>query len=260
MAGRDHPLFQIEDIDISPRSGDSVLVIDFDSPTIKERLSSTVAGNAVGYALSRVDPVGDGIGAGYRSLEAIARGYADSWLRQRETDRLIVVAYCSAAALALRFADLLADSLEVGCLLVDPTWPSGELLAAEYSAIRRQLGVRVLADPCPELEPTARLEQMDTVLSAELTAHLVDQGLDDSDARSLAAELAGRYLAWLGFLLATSQALSGPAEQSTQGAPVIPAMDFPVAEFTPAQDQFSGAEVMTKISLLSAALRASADA
>lgn len=185
--------------------GDPVLVVDFVQFSTTQQLSDDLGRHAGGHPVYRIDPVTDlAREPGYRPLDVLADGYAETCLaRGLAGGRLAVVGHCSAATLSLALADRLAGRAEVSSVLVQPTWPDQEMVAADFGSFRAELGAA--AGPVPDLaDPDLALAQMTVVLRDDLRAMALRVGLDPASAAL--ADMLARYRAWLGFLLAGSTA------------------------------------------------------
>jgi hypothetical protein len=190
--------------------GDPVLVVDFIEFSAAQRLSEVLSRQATGNPVYRLDPVTDLTrDSAYWPLDKLADGYADLWLAHGPgRPRLAVVGYCSAAALAWCIAARLASLVQLGFVLVRPTWPDAQLISAEFADFRADLGGETTAVPDLEADPELALRQMQRVLRDDLHVMAAGSGLDP--ASPSLTELLDRYRAWLGFLLSSSEAQRRP--------------------------------------------------
>ncbi|HEY0698339.1 MAG TPA: hypothetical protein VGD43_11085, partial [Micromonospora sp.] len=142
---------------------------------------------------------------GYPALadEAVAE-----LLRQGGADAgpLTVFGYCSAALFARHVVRALVDAGAAPDALVPvaATVPTGSTVWAEFGDLRRKLTGRTApADPPFPLldDPEATVGWLRAELTGDARAFVVEQGFDPAEADTAAEEIAGRYLAWLWFLL-----------------------------------------------------------
>lgn len=179
-----------------------VLVADFQAFSSAPRLSQLVSDRAAGRPVYQVDPLGAlSQDRPYVSLAGLAATAVGSFARSAPADgRVFVIGYCSAAALSLHIATLLASSREAAVILLRPSWPDTELIKNQFATLAANLGAS--HRPCPELDgdPDGCVARMEDVLRAELEALATSQGLDGSSDAFL--ELLLTYRSWLAFLLA----------------------------------------------------------
>jgi len=193
-----------------------VLVTDFQAFSSAPRLSHLVSDRAVGRPVYQVDPL-DALSQGrpYISLADLAAETVDSFVRsQPEDGPVFVIGYCSAAALSMRIAALLAGSREAIAVLLRPSWPNTESVESNFVTLAANLGARQL--PCPALdgEPDQSVRSMEELLRVQLEALATSQGLDAS--ADTFSELLLTYRSWLAFLLACrNDALAGGAAGPT---------------------------------------------
>jgi hypothetical protein len=180
-----------------------VLVADFQAFSSAPRLSHLISSRAEGRPVYQVDPLGAlSQDRPYISLADLAAEAVSSFARSQPADGpAFVIGYCSAAALAVHIATLLAPSREATAVLLRPTWPSTESITEQFAVLAANLGARQL--PCPELDgdPGRCVRRMEELLRAELAALVTSQGLDGS-ADDTFGELLLTYRSWLAFLLA----------------------------------------------------------
>lgn len=179
-----------------------VLVADFQAFSSGPRLSQLVSGRAEGRPVYQVDPLdvlsGD---RPYISLADMAAQAAGSLERsEAASGPAFVIGYCSAAALSVRIAALLARSRPVTAVLLRPSWPGTEFIEEQFAMLAANLGAPQL--PCPELDddPGRCVRRMEDLLRAGLQALVTSQGLDGS--ADTFGELLLTYRSWLAFLLA----------------------------------------------------------
>ena len=179
-----------------------VLVADFQAFSSAPRLSHLVSDRAEGRPVYQVDPLGAlSRDRPYISLADLAAEAVGSFGRSQPADGpVFVIGYCSAAALSVHMAALLARTREATAILLRPTWPDTDGVRATFATLAANLGARQL--PCPELDgdPEHCVQLMEKLLGAELKALVTSQGLDAS--ADTFGELLLTYRSWLAFLLA----------------------------------------------------------
>jgi hypothetical protein len=190
-----------------------VLVADFQAFSSAPRLSNLISGQAEGRPVYQVDPL-DALSQDrpYICLADLAAEAAGSFDRSQPADgRAYVIGYCSAAALSVHIATLLARTREATAVLLRPSWPSTATVEDQFTALAANLGARQLA--CPELDgdPDRCVRLMEELLRGELAKLAASQGLDAS--ADTFTELLMTYRSWLSFLLACrNDALPGWAD------------------------------------------------
>jgi hypothetical protein len=178
------------------------LVADFQAFSSAPRLSHMISGRAEGRPVYQVDPL-DALSQDrpYISLADLAAEAVGSFTRsQPPGGPAFVVGYCSAAALSVRIATLLANSREATAVLLRPSWPGAETIEQQFAMLAANIGAPQLS--CPELDgdPGRCVRRMEELFRAELAALVTSQGLDESD--DTFGELLLTYRSWLAFLLA----------------------------------------------------------
>jgi hypothetical protein len=193
-----------------------VLVADFQAFSSAPRLSHLVSGRTEGRPVYQVDPL-DALSQDrpYISLADLAAEAVGSFARSQPADGpAFVIGYCSAAALSVHIATLLARSREATAVLLRPTWPGTETIEATFATLAGNLGARQL--PCPDLDgdPDRCVRRMEELLRAQLEILVTSQGLDAS--ADTFGELLLTYRSWLAFLLACrNDSLAGWAGGTT---------------------------------------------
>ncbi len=190
---------------LSAGASGSVLVIDFQPLSTGPRLGQLLADAGLDLTVHQLDPARELSGDGYLSLDELAEGYADAFLRADPAPVTTVLGYCSAAALALRIADRLATGRAVSTMLLRPTWPDANLIGSLLAGVRAELGSATLPAPDVGGDPRAALGGLERQLHAELRA-LADAHSLDPASRPL-VELLERYRGWFGYLLAAQDGL-----------------------------------------------------
>jgi hypothetical protein len=179
-----------------------VLVADFQAFSSAPRLSRLVSDQTEGRPIYQVDPL-DALSQDrpYISLADQAAEAVGAFERSQPADgRAFVIGYCSAAALSMRIATLLARSREATVVLLRPSWPGAETVQDTFKTLAGNLGARQLA--CPDLDgdPDHCVRSMEELLRAQLAILATSQGLDES--ADTFRELLLTYRSWLAFLLA----------------------------------------------------------
>jgi hypothetical protein len=155
-----------------------VLVADFQAFSSAPRLSHMVSDRAEGRPVFQVDPLGAlSQDRPYISVADLAAEAVGSFGRAQPADGpAFVIGYCSAAALAVRIAALLARTREATAVLLRPSWPDSDGVRATFTTLAANLGAREL--PCPELDgdPDHCVRLMAELLGAELKALAASQG------------------------------------------------------------------------------------
>ncbi|HLK02439.1 MAG TPA: hypothetical protein VKU39_21365 [Streptosporangiaceae bacterium] len=181
-----------------------ILVADFQAFSSAPRLSQLVCNSAPGRPVYQVDPLAAlSQDRPYISLADLAAEAADSFARSQPADGpAYVIGYCSASALALHIATLLARSREATAVLLRPSWPSTQSVEETFSTLAANMGAPQL--PCPELDgdPDRSVRSMEEQLAEQLAVLTSSQGLDAS--ADTFGELLLTYRSWLAFLLACS--------------------------------------------------------
>jgi hypothetical protein len=179
-----------------------VLVADFQAFSSAPRLSHMVSDRAEGRPVYQVDPLGAlSQDRPYISLADLAAEAVGSFGRSQPADGpVFVIGYCSAAALSVHIAALLARTRDATAILLRPTWPDTDAVEGTFATLAANLGARQLS--CPELDgdPEHCVRLMADLLGAELKALAASQGLDGS--ADTFGELLLTYRSWLAFLLA----------------------------------------------------------
>jgi hypothetical protein len=187
---------------VSAGSREPVLVADFQPFSAAPRLSELLGGRTAGRAVYRVDPISVLSGSlAYASLTDLAEdAVAEFRSADPGNDRIFIIGHCSAAALSLRIAQILRPDRDITVMLVHPTWPDDQHIAARFAEFQARFGGA--PQPCPDLtgEPCTVVTQMEQILLAELTALAASQGL--SVTTPVFSDLLAWYRAWLAFLLA----------------------------------------------------------
>ncbi|MFG2566255.1 hypothetical protein ACGFR6_12535 [Streptomyces sp. NPDC048567] len=180
----------------------AILVSDFQPLTAAPRLSTLVADAAAGHSVHQVDPRGALSGDRlYATLPDLADEAAAAFRASAEPGRpVFVVAHCSAAALSLRIAGLLAGDHEVTAVLVRPTWPDTDHVTEIFAEFQGKLGTVRRSAPDLDGDPLACVAAMEQLMSEDLAAVAKRLGL--RKAPLAFSELLVSYRTWLSFLLA----------------------------------------------------------
>lgn len=163
-------------------------------------------GPDVQHEIWRLDPVTTlELHPGLPGHRDLADACAAEFLRLRPAGPVTVVGYCSAAVFARHLVRALTDAggSPPHLVLVAATVPDEETVRREYAVLHRKLtGEPAPADPTPLLaDPAATVDRLRGELTRLARAFVTDHGFDPAEAGTAADEIAGRYLAWLWFLL-----------------------------------------------------------
>jgi hypothetical protein len=187
---------------LAPGAAQPVLVADFQAFSSAPRLSHLVSNRTEDRPVYQVDPLGAlSQNRSYISLAELAADAAELFARSQPADGpAFVIGYCSAAALAVRIAGLLAHSRETTAVLLRPSWPDIASIEVQFARLAANVGAGQL--PCPDLDgdPDRCVRRMAGLLRAELEALVTSQGLDPS--ADTFGELLLTYRSWLAFLVA----------------------------------------------------------
>jgi hypothetical protein len=179
-----------------------VLVADFQAFSSAPRLSHMIGARAEGRPVYQVDPL-DALSRDrlYAPLAELAAETVAAFLRSQPADGpAVVVGYCSAAALAVHIAALLARSREAAAVLLRPSWPGTEVIEEQFATLAANVGAPRLSCPGLDGDPDRCVRRMAELLRAEMAALVTSKGLDGSD--EIFGELLLTYRSWLAFLLA----------------------------------------------------------
>ena len=179
-----------------------VLVADFQAFSSAPRLSHLVTDRAEGRPVYQVDPLGAlSQDRAYISIADLAAEAVSSFTRSQPADgRAFVIGYCSAASLAMHIATQLSRTREATAVLLRPSWPGTDSVAANFAALAANLGASQLPPPELDGDPEHRVRHMEQLLRGKLAALVTAQGLDGAD--DTFGELLLTYRSWLAFLLA----------------------------------------------------------
>ncbi|MET7426932.1 alpha/beta fold hydrolase [Dactylosporangium sp. NPDC005555] len=187
---------------LSAGGADPILVADFQALSLAPRMSEMLSESVQGKPVFQIDPIGVLTGTRhYVPLRELAEGCADEFLRSgADHGRIFVVGHCSAAALCLRVADLLASSRQVTAVLVQPAWPDDDLVADKFAEYLSKFGKATR--PCPDLnaDPSQVVAAMEQIFRDEIDALAASRDLTGS--MGAFTDLLVWYRGWLAFLLA----------------------------------------------------------
>lgn len=211
-----------------------ILVADFQAFSSAPRLSHLVSDRFGGRPVYQIDPLealsGD---RRYIPLADLAADATASFERSQPADGpAFVIGYCSAAALAMHIATLLAPSREATAVLLRPSWPGNETIERTFATLAGNLGARQL--PCPELDgaPDRCVRDLEEVLRSQLEVLATSQGLDAS--ADTFGELLVTYRSWLAFLLACrNDSLAGRVGTRAGPSAVTVLSETPDSEIVP---------------------------
>jgi hypothetical protein len=179
-----------------------VLVADFQAFSSAARLSHLISARAQGQPVYQVDPLNALSGdRAYMSLADMAAEAAEEFGRDEPADGpASVIGYCSAAALALHVATLLARSRPTVAVLLRPSWPDTEMITTQFATLVANLRTSGRSSPVLDGDPGECVTNMEQMLRAEVAALAASQGLEG--AEDTFTELLMTYRSWLAFLLA----------------------------------------------------------
>lgn len=180
-----------------------ILVADFQPFSATARLSALLSANARANPVYEIDPIGClSERDAFLALPDIAGEYVDAFqAADPASSEFYIVGYCSAAALALHIARLLARTRKVATILVRPAWPDTAMVHRQFAMFRADLGGGQQGCPDLDRDPRHVIEEMEQVLQADLAALATARGVKQTNPAL--AVLLKRYRAWLAFLLAT---------------------------------------------------------
>ena len=210
---------------LSAGEANPILVADFQALSLAPRLSEMLSESIQGKPVFQIDPIGVLTGKRlYVPLPELATACANEFLRSGVDDsHVFVVGHCSATALSLRVADLLASSRPVTAVLVQPAWPDGELVKEKFAEYLSKFGTATR--PCPDLDadPWQVVSAMEQLFRDEMAA--LAAGRDLTGSMGAFADLLAWYRGWLAFLLACRNDTS--IEQAVGRAAVTVLSDSP---------------------------------
>ncbi|GEM_PF-1005603 len=179
-----------------------VLVADFQAFSSAPRLSHLISARAQGQPVYQVDPLNAlSFDRAYVSLADMAAEAAEEFGRSAPADGpAFVIGYCSAAALALHVATLLARSRPAVAVLLRPSWPDTEMITTQFATLVANVRASGRSSPVLDGDPGECVTSMEQVLRADMAALAASQGLEG--AEDTFAELLMTYRSWLAFLLA----------------------------------------------------------
>lgn len=209
---------------LSTGTAEPVLVADFQAATMAPRLSTMLSACASDRPVYQIDAVGALSGERlYIPIGELAAACAGDFLSSGPTaGRVFIVGHCSASALSLRIAGLLARSRPVSAVLVQPSWPDDDHVRDRFAEFRTSLGGGT--DERPDLRgaPGVAVGRMEQALHEQLLAVAQSKGVGAS--AEVFGELIRWYRAWLAFLLACSLDLGSGARDWAGAATDITAL------------------------------------
>lgn len=187
---------------LSPGDANPILVADFQSLSSEPRLSEMLSECVQDQPVFQIDPVGMLSGTRlYVPLPELAAACVDEFQGSgADHGQVFVVGHCSASALSLRVAGLLASTRPVTAVLVLPAWPDDALVTTMYAEFVTKFGTATR--PCPDLDadPHLVVSEMEQIFRDEITALAASRGLTGSVGAFL--DLLVWYRGWLAYLLA----------------------------------------------------------
>lgn len=187
---------------LSSGDADPILVADFQAMSMAPRLSEMLREQLAGRAVFQLDPIG--VLSGPRRYlpmpELAAAGAAEFRAAGADRGDVLVIGHCSAAPLALRVAAELASTRTVTAVLVNPSWPDDEHVAAKFAEFLAKFGPGPY--PAPELsgDPDEVVASLERVFQDKIAALAASRGI--SSTAGAFTDLILWYRAWLAFVLA----------------------------------------------------------
>ncbi|NJC11491.1 hypothetical protein F4558_001317 [Micromonospora profundi] len=187
---------------LSAGDSDPILVADFQALSLAPRMSEMLSESVGDRPVFQIDPISVLMGeCRYASLPELAETCAEQFRKSgADHGHMFVVGHCSASALALRVADLLAADRPVTAVLLQPAWPDDELVAGKFAEYAGKFGRT--ARPCPDLDadPELVVAEIEQIFRDEMSG--LAAGRDLTDAMGAFGDLLVWYRGWLAFLLA----------------------------------------------------------
>ncbi|NUR32106.1 MAG: hypothetical protein HOV83_40725 [Catenulispora sp.] len=173
-----------------------IVLVDFAMFSTADTMTGLMGVPETGRAVYRVDAVQGLELHGHMSVKHLADLYGRK-IERLESAPAAVLGYCGAATLALEIAGRLGD-LQI--VLVEPTWPTTDLIGLELAHLRGTLG----ASGAPPAEITR--DSVLATLTGDLTTKLAAEGMPESELDTSVEMLTDRYRAWFVLLFATAEA------------------------------------------------------
>lgn len=236
----------------------AIAVVDFAEFTSRGTLAELIRRDLPDHTVLRIDAV-TAVGTDLTDLhiDELAARCADELAPGRPA---LVIGYCSAAALALRIAAVLAASGRAPAVaLVEPTWLTPDHVRGELAQVRALLHAE------GDYDGPLDIESLRAVLLADATRELRSQGLSEDEVEECAELLLPRYEAWFGFLLMTLRdaggsvglAYGGPVEVllgrdsvpsvETSGATSFTVHRLPVGAADLLQSEYTGVAIQAAL-------------
>ncbi|MGK5550574.1 hypothetical protein ACSNOI_03085 [Actinomadura kijaniata] len=223
---------------LSAGGADPLLVTDFQSMSMAPRLSEMLGESVPGRPVFQIDPVGVLSGTRlYAPLPELAATCARRFLDSGAArGHVVVVGHCSASALSLRVADLLAAELPVTAVLLQPAWADDELVTEKFAEYLAKFGPTTRACPDLDADPGRVVAEIEQLFRDEMAALAASRNL--GGATGAFTDLLVWYRAWLSFLLACRNDTS--LDQAVGRAAVVVLSDSPSTVTVPglARDAF----------------------
>ena len=217
----------------------SIALVDFANLSPQGTLAGLVARDLSEYTVLRADVVTAlGPELAWLSLDEVAQACVREFLG---ADPVLLVGYCSTAALTLRVAAKLNEN---GChpavVLIAPTWLTADSIKDEFREVRTSLNA------IDDYDAPLERGSFSAVLREDLVRELRVEGFDEDEVAMGAEAVLARYEAWFYFLLMTHRGsfddpgqgfgghltiLSGdplPARASAQDLPFVASQRLPV--------------------------------
>ncbi|PTA47769.1 hypothetical protein [Micromonospora sp. RP3T] len=187
---------------LSAGARDPILVADFQPLSPAPRMSQMLSESIEGKPVFQIDPIGVLMGERrYASIPELAGECVEQFRTSGAEDgHTFVVGHCSASALALGVADLLAADRAVTAVLLLPAWPDDELVVEKFGEYAAKFGRTTR--PCPDLDadPEHVVAEIEQIFRDEMNALAAGRNL--TDAMGAFGDLLVWYRGWLAFLLA----------------------------------------------------------
>ncbi|MFL6162162.1 MAG: alpha/beta fold hydrolase [Jatrophihabitantaceae bacterium] len=187
---------------LSAGEANPILVADFQSLSAAPRLSELLSECVRAQPVFQIDPVGVLSGPRrYVPLPDLAAACVDEFLcTGADHGQVFVVGHCSASALSLRVAGLLASTRSVTAVLVLPAWPGDALVATMFAEFLTKFGTATHSCPGLDADPDLVVSAMEQIFRDEIAALAASRGL--TGATGAFSDLLVWYRGWLAFLLA----------------------------------------------------------
>lgn len=187
---------------LAPGDTAPILVADFQPMSMAPRLSELLCERLPGRPVFQLDPIG--VLSGPRRYLPM-RELAAAALRQfrcagAEHGAVQVVGHCSAAPLSLRIAAGVATARPATAVLVNPSWPDDDHVAAKFAEFLGKFDRVPHPAPALDGDPGLVVASLERVFQQKVAALAASRGI--SGSAGAMTDLIVWYRAWLAFLLA----------------------------------------------------------